>query len=95
MTVEPIESEIDWSKANLARQHPEPLHRSDSGSSLYDIHMVEVVRSCPLCRFAWPVPHLPFRTPSLDDGLIPAVERAFRQPNVWAPRSIGHPTTVR
>ena len=41
-----------------------------------DIHMVEVVRSCPeLCRFCLAsYLTLPFRTPSLDDGLIPAVE---------------------
>ena len=40
------------------------------------IHMVEVVRSCPeLCRFCLAsYLTLPFRTPSLDDGLIPAVE---------------------
>ena len=39
------------------------------------IHMVEVVRSCPeLCRFCLAsYLTLPFRTPSLDDGLIPAV----------------------
>ena len=38
--------------------------------------MVEVVRSCPeLCRFCLAsYLTLPFRTPSLDDGLIPAVE---------------------
>ncbi len=40
------------------------------------IHMVEVVRSCPeLCRFCLAsYLTLPFRTASLDDGLIPAVE---------------------
>ena len=40
------------------------------------IHMVEVVRSCPeLCRFCLAsYLTLPFRTPSLEDGLIPAVE---------------------
>ncbi|QNJ07463.1 methylthiotransferase/radical SAM-type protein [Synechococcus sp. MEDNS5] len=44
-----------------------------------DIHMVEVVRSCPeLCRFCLAsYLTLPFRTPSLDDGLIPAVERGL------------------
>ena len=43
------------------------------------IHMVEVVRSCPeLCRFCLAsYLTLPFRTPSLDDGLIPAVERGL------------------
>ena len=44
-----------------------------------DIHMVEVVRSCPeLCRFCLAsYLTLPFRTPSLDDGLIPAVEKGM------------------
>ena len=43
------------------------------------IHMVEVVRSCPeLCRFCLAsYLTLPFRTPSLDDGLIPAVEQGL------------------
>ena len=45
-----------------------------------DIHMVEVVRSCPeLCRFCLAsYLTLPFRTPSLDDGLIPAVEKGMQ-----------------
>ncbi|MCP4973630.1 MAG: radical SAM protein [Prochlorococcus sp.] len=44
-----------------------------------DIHMVEVVRSCPeLCRFCMAsYLTLPFRTPSLEDGLIPAVEKGL------------------
>lgn len=44
-----------------------------------DIHMVEVVRSCPeLCRFCLAsYLTLPFRTSSLDDGLIPAVEKGL------------------
>ena len=44
-----------------------------------DIHMVEVVRSCPeMCRFCLAsYLTLPFRTPSLDDGLIPAVEKGL------------------
>ncbi len=44
-----------------------------------DIHMVEVVRSCPeLCRFCLAsYLTLPFRTPSLEDGLIPAVEKGL------------------
>ena len=43
------------------------------------IHMVEVVRSCPeLCRFCLAsYLNLPFRTASLDDGLIPAVEHGL------------------
>ena len=44
-----------------------------------NIHMVEVVRSCPeLCRFCLAsYLTLPFRTPSLEDGLIPAVEQGL------------------
>lgn len=44
-----------------------------------DIHMVEVARSCPeLCRFCMAsYLTLPFRSPSLEDGLIPAVEKGL------------------
>jgi len=43
------------------------------------IHMVEVVRSCPeLCRFCLAsYLNLPFRTSSLNEGLIPAIEKGF------------------
>ncbi len=43
------------------------------------IHMVEVARSCPeLCRFCLAsYLTLPFRTASLEDGLIPAVEKGL------------------
>ena len=43
------------------------------------IHLVEVVRSCPeLCRFCLAsYLTLPFRSASLDDGLIPAVEKGL------------------
>ncbi len=45
-----------------------------------DIHMVEVVRSCPeLCRFCLAsYLNLPFRTSSLTQGLIPAVEKGLK-----------------
>ena len=45
------------------------------------IHMVEVVRSCPeLCRFCLAsYLTLPFRTPSLERSLMPAVEGALRE----------------
>nr|AUG32382.1 hypothetical protein PLO_386 [Paulinella longichromatophora] len=44
------------------------------------IHMVEVVRSCPeLCRFCLAsYLALPFRISSLDDALIPAVEKGLK-----------------
>ncbi len=48
-----------------------------------NIHMIEVVRSCPeLCRFCLAsYLTLPFRTNSLEDGLIPAVEKGLRATN--------------
>jgi radical SAM superfamily enzyme YgiQ (UPF0313 family) len=44
-----------------------------------NIYMVEVVRSCPeLCRFCLAsYLTLPFRTPSLEDSLVPAIERGL------------------
>ncbi len=44
-----------------------------------NIHMVETVRSCPeLCRFCLAsYLTLPFRIPSLEDGLIPAIEKGL------------------
>ncbi len=44
-----------------------------------NIHMVETVRSCPeLCRFCLAsYLTLPFRSPSLEDALIPAVEKGI------------------
>lgn len=48
-----------------------------------NIYMVEVVRSCPeLCRFCLAsYLTLPFRTPSVTDTLIPAVERGLAVTN--------------
>ncbi len=48
-----------------------------------NIHMVEVVRSCPeLCRFCLAsYLTLPFRTASLEEGLIPAVEKGLTVTN--------------
>ncbi|MDJ0727291.1 MAG: radical SAM protein [Prochloraceae cyanobacterium] len=45
-----------------------------------NIYMVEVVRSCPeMCRFCLAsYLTLPFRTASLEDGLIPAIERGLQ-----------------
>ena len=44
-----------------------------------NIHMVEVVRSCPeLCRFCLAsYLTLPFRSPSIETGLIPAIEKGL------------------
>jgi len=48
-----------------------------------NIFMVEVVRSCPeMCRFCLAsYLTLPFRTASLDDGLIPAIQRGLKVTN--------------
>jgi len=48
-----------------------------------NIHMIEVVRSCPeLCRFCLAsYLNLPFRNSSLKEGLIPAVEKGFNVTN--------------
>lgn len=45
-----------------------------------NIYMVEVVRSCPeMCRFCLAsYLTLPFRTPSVTDSLIPAIERGLK-----------------
>lgn len=47
------------------------------------IYMVEVVRSCPeMCRFCLAsYLTLPFRTASLNDGLIPAIEKGLKVTN--------------
>ena len=82
VAIEPIESDIPalsekqtWRGNTLSRSTvvtPE--------AAWPDIHMVEVVRRCPeLCRFCLAsYLTLPFRTPSLDDGLIPAVEKGLK-----------------
>ena len=61
-----------------------------------DIHMVEVVRSCPeLCRFCMAsYLTLPFRSSSLEDGLIPAVEKGLsvtRRLGLLGPSVTQHP----
>jgi radical SAM superfamily enzyme YgiQ (UPF0313 family) len=78
LAVEPIDSGIP---AEVAKQTWRGNTLSHSTvitpeAAWPSIHMVEVVRSCPeLCRFCLAsYLTLPFRTPSLDDGLIPAVE---------------------
>jgi radical SAM superfamily enzyme YgiQ (UPF0313 family) len=78
LAVEPIEADIP---ATVAKQTWRGNTLSHSmvitpEAAWPSIHMVEVVRSCPeLCRFCLAsYLTLPFRTPSLDDGLIPAVE---------------------
>lgn len=52
-------------------------------SAWENIYMVEVVRSCPeMCRFCLAsYLTLPFRTASLEDSLIPAIERGLKVTN--------------
>lgn len=81
LAVEPIEAGIP---ATIAKQTWRGNTLSHSTvitpeAAWPSIHMVEVVRSCPeLCRFCLAsYLTLPFRTPSLEDGLIPAVEKGL------------------
>ena len=82
ITVEPIEAGIP---ATISKQTWRGNTLSHSSvitpeAAWPSIHMVEVVRSCPeLCRFCLAsYLTLPFRTPSLDEGLIPAVELGLK-----------------
>ena len=80
--VEPVDAGIPatvakqtWRGNNLT--HSEVITPEAAWPS---IHMVEVVRSCPeLCRFCLAsYLTLPFRTPSLEANLIPAVELGLK-----------------
>jgi radical SAM superfamily enzyme YgiQ (UPF0313 family) len=81
LAVEPIEAGIPASVAKQTWRGNTLSHSAviTPEAAWPDIHMVEVVRSCPeLCRFCLAsYLTLPFRTPSLDDGLIPAVEKGL------------------
>ncbi|MFN7899041.1 MAG: B12-binding domain-containing radical SAM protein [Synechococcaceae cyanobacterium] len=76
--VEPIEPDLPSSIAKQTWRGNTLSHSTviTPEAAWPSIHMVEVVRSCPeLCRFCLAsYLTLPFRTASLDDGLIPAVE---------------------
>ena len=78
LAVEPIEAGIPETVAKQTWRGNTLSHSTviTPEAAWPSIHMVEVVRSCPeLCRFCLAsYLTLPFRTPSLDDGLIPAVE---------------------
>jgi radical SAM superfamily enzyme YgiQ (UPF0313 family) len=78
LAVEPIEAGLPASVAKQTWRGNTLSHSTviTPEAAWPSIHMVEVVRSCPeLCRFCLAsYLTLPFRTPSLDDGLIPAVE---------------------
>ena len=76
--IEPLDVEVPPSVAKQTWRGNTLSHSTviTPAAAWPSIHMVEVVRSCPeLCRFCLAsYLTLPFRTPSLDDGLIPAVE---------------------
>jgi len=82
LAVEPIESGIPASIAKQTWRGNSLTHSTviTPAAAWPSIHMVEVVRSCPeLCRFCLAsYLTLPFRTPSLGDGLIPAVELGLK-----------------
>ncbi|MCT0224321.1 radical SAM protein [Synechococcus sp. CS-1328] len=81
LAVEPIEAGVPSTVAKQTWRGNTLSHSTviTPEAAWPDIHMVEVVRSCPeLCRFCLAsYLTLPFRTPSLDDGLIPAVEKGL------------------
>jgi radical SAM superfamily enzyme YgiQ (UPF0313 family) len=78
LAVEPIEPQLPAAIAKQTWRGNTLSHSTviTPEAAWPSIHMVEVVRSCPeLCRFCLAsYLTLPFRTASLDDGLIPAVE---------------------
>lgn len=83
--IEPIDSEIP---AKVTKQTYRGNTLSVSSvvteqAAWPDIYMVEVVRSCPeMCRFCLAsYLTLPFRTPSLETSLIPAIEKGVQFTN--------------
>lgn len=81
LAVDPIEPSIPTTVAKQTWRGNTLSHSAviTPAAAWPSIHMVEVARSCPeLCRFCLAsYLTLPFRTPSLDDGLIPAVEKGL------------------
>ncbi|MEB3297586.1 MAG: radical SAM protein [Cyanobacteriota bacterium] len=81
VAVEPIEAGVPASVAKQTWRGNTLSHSAviTPEAAWPSIHMVEVVRSCPeLCRFCLAsYLTLPFRTSSLEDGLIPAVEKGL------------------
>jgi radical SAM superfamily enzyme YgiQ (UPF0313 family) len=81
LAVEPLESDLPATISKRTWRGNTLSHSTviTPEAAWPSIHMVEVVRSCPeLCRFCLAsYLTLPFRTPSLDDGLIPAVEQGL------------------
>jgi len=81
LAIEPIEAGIPATVAKQTWRGNTLSHSTviTPEAAWPSIHMVEVVRSCPeLCRFCLAsYLTLPFRTSSLEDGLIPAVEKGL------------------
>jgi radical SAM superfamily enzyme YgiQ (UPF0313 family) len=79
--VEPLEADVPAVIGKQTWRGPTLSHSTviTPEAAWPSIHMVEVVRSCPeLCRFCLAsYLTLPFRTASLEDGLIPAVEKGL------------------
>ncbi len=83
--IEPIDSTIPPTIRKQTYQGNKLSHSSviTPEAAWPNIHMVEVVRSCPeMCRFCMAsYLTLPFRTNSLEEGLIPAVEKGIEVTN--------------
>ena len=81
LSVNPISSEIPPKILKQTWQGNTLSHSTviTPESAWPNIHMVEVVRSCPeLCRFCLAsYLNLPFRKSSVEEGLIPAIEKGF------------------
>ncbi len=79
--IQPIQTDIPQSISKQTWQGNTLSHSTviTPDAAWPNIHMVETVRSCPeLCRFCLAsYLTLPFRSSSLEDGLIPAVEKGI------------------
>ena len=80
--IEPVDSNIPSSITKQTWKGENLCHSTviTPNSAWPNIHLVEVVRSCPeLCRFCLAsYLTLPFRSPSLEKNLIPAVEKGLK-----------------
>ncbi len=85
MSIQPINSKIPSTVCKQTWQSKTLNHSTviTPQAAWPNIHMVEVVRSCPeLCRFCLAsYLTLPFRSSILEDGLIPAIEKGMSATN--------------
>ena len=98
LAIEPIEADLPPTIAKQTWRGNTLSHSTviTPEAAWPSIHMVEVARSCPeLCRFCLAsYLTLPFRTASLDDGLIPAVETGpGRHPAAGSAGGLGDPAS--